>query len=259
MSVETRLIYHSRYATHYSTASCEKPDRVTSIFQTLMDHFPVIEPGPCSEDDILLCHSRGLLESEKQDSGRYEVACLSAGGAILCSELAMEGINAFGIIRPPGHHASPDQNWGFCFFNNMAIAISRLINTGKIGKAVILDIDLHFGDGTDNIFKYDNNVSVINIQSSTPREFIDETRNELKKIAEADIIGISAGFDQYEKDWGSNLSTEDYRTIGIIAGEFAGRICRGRVFSILEGGYFVPDLGLNALALIEGINGGLAM
>jgi acetoin utilization deacetylase AcuC-like enzyme len=221
--------------------------------KVLGSKFPIVEPDPCSESDILLCHSEGLLAMEKQDAERFNVAKRAAGGAITAADLALAGTIPFGVIRPPGHHANPDHNWGFCFFNNMGIAIRKMQKEKRIQKAVILDIDLHFGDGTDTIFKGDSNVHVLNIQSSNPEDFIRETEAKLSSVGDTDIIGISAGFDQYEKDWGSNLSTEDYRTIGALAGDFAEHHAGGKIFALLEGGYYIPDLGTNALALLEGM------
>lgn len=247
-----RVVYHPSFVTNYSTASCECPDRVQSIMASLKYRFPVVEPEPCSDEDILRCHSEGILVSEKLNAHRFTIAKLAAGGAIKTAELALEGYVSFGVIRPPGHHANPDHNWGFCFFNNMGIAVSKLLNEHKINKAVILDIDLHFGDGTDTIFKGNSDVKVLNIQSSNPGDFIAEAKDGLAGIGDVDIIGVSAGFDQYEKDWGSNLSTEDYRELGHIAGTFAGAHAKNRIFAILEGGYYIPDLGTNTLAFIEG-------
>jgi acetoin utilization deacetylase AcuC-like enzyme len=95
----------------------------------------------------------------------YDVAILAAGGAMLTAATALAGEPAFGLLRPPGHHASPDSHWGFCFFNNMAVAVERLRRQGLIGSALILDIDLHFGDGTDRFFANIPEVEVINIES----------------------------------------------------------------------------------------------
>lgn len=253
MKEQVRIVYHPMYITNYPQVSCESPDRVQSIMSVLSKHFTVEKPTACSDEDVLLCHSRGLLEMERTADERFPVAKMAAGGAILSAELALKGYAAFGVIRPPGHHANPDHNWGFCFFNNMGIALSKLLKEEKIRSAVVLDIDLHFGDGTDAIFRSQRNVSVINIQASNPDDFIGETHAELAKVKEADIIGISAGFDQYELDWGANLSTDNYRTIGEIAGAFAREKANGRIFGILEGGYYVPDLGKNLLALLEGM------
>jgi len=248
-----RIVYHPLYLTDYSTASCETPARVSSIISDLSGRFEFITPEACGEEDVLMCHSEGILARERIDTQRFPVALMAAGGAITAAKLAMKGFVSFGVIRPPGHHASPGDNWGFCFFNNMGIALKSLLKEGLIQSATVLDIDLHFGDGTDNIFSGYRNVHVLNIQSGNPEAFIVETRTALSHIRESDIIGISAGFDQYELDWGGNLSTEDYRTIGAIAGEFARMVTKGRIFGILEGGYYVPDLGKNLIALLEGM------
>lgn len=257
-SDKIRIVYHHDYQTHYTTASCETPARVKSIMEFLDGRFPVIQPEECTDEDILLCHSDGLLTIEKQMPDRYHIARLAAGGAITAAHLALEGFTSFAAIRPPGHHANPDHNWGFCFFNNMAIAIMKLLSDESINSATILDIDLHFGDGTDTIFKSHNNINVLNIQSSNPDDFVKSTESSLKTIDNSDIIAISAGFDQYEKDWGANLSTDDYRKIGVLAGEFARSRCNGRIFTILEGGYYIPDLGINVESLLMGIMQGLS-
>ncbi len=253
-----RIIYHPDYTLYYATASCEIPDRVISIMDKLKDRFDIVEPQPCSEEDILLCHSAGLLHMEKNNPIRYDVARLSAGGAIEAARLASEGYLTFAVIRPPGHHANPDHNWGFCFFNNMGIALCRLKADGLIKKGIVLDIDLHYGDGTEEIFKNDDTVEVINIQASVPEAFISQTQDYLDETGAADIIGISAGFDQYEKDWGANLSTDNYREIGVMSGNFAREKTGGKIFLLLEGGYYIPDLGENALALLEGVMEGLS-
>lgn len=253
MARNVKIVYDPAYRDNYATVSCETPGRVASIMEALGGRYDIVKPKPCTEDDILLCHSEGLIHYERMDPQRYQTALLAAGGAIRACELALEGYVAFAAVRPPGHHASPGSNWGFCFFNNVAIAVRKAIASGRIGSAVILDIDLHFGDGTENIFEHDRAVRVLNIQSTNPGDFIAETRGALDSVTATDIVAISAGFDQYERDWGSNLSTEDYRKIGRIATEYAADRCEGRIFAVLEGGYYLPDLGKNALALVEGM------
>jgi acetoin utilization deacetylase AcuC-like enzyme len=225
--------------------------------ETLKKRFEVLEPEPCTERDILLCHTPSLLEEEKANSGRYEVARLAAGGAILASQLAFENTVPFAAIRPPGHHAGADRNWGFCFFNNMAIALSKLLKEGRINSAAVLDIDLHYGDGTVNIFENDSRVKILNPQDQLSEDYIKEVEVFMGSVEETDIVAVSAGFDEYEKDWGGTLSTEDYRTLGEMAGAFARKKAKGRIFALLEGGYYIPDLGKNALALVEGMKKGL--
>jgi acetoin utilization deacetylase AcuC-like enzyme len=252
MERNVQIIYHKNYLTEYQTASCECADRVSAVISELSHYYDIVAPEPCSEEDILRCHSLGLLTVEKHDTRRYETARLAAGGAILAAKLAMNDVLAFAAIRPPGHHANPDHNWGFCFFNNMAIALSWLLAESMITRALVLDIDLHYGDGTEAVFSSNPSVSVRNIQSSRRDEFLSETRAVLDETGETAIIGISAGFAQYIKDWGANLTTEDYFTIGEYAGAYARNKSKGKIFMLLEGGYYIPDLGKNAHALIEG-------
>ncbi len=181
------------------------------------------------------------------------MALLAAGGAILTATTALAGEAAFGLLRPPGHHASPDSHWGFCFFNNMAIAIEHLRHQGLIQHALVLDIDLHFGDGTDNFFSRIPEVDVINIESSRRDQFLFEVQQALKVSRSIDIIGVSAGFDTYVRDWGGILQTDDYQQIGHWVKLAALARCQGRRFALLEGGYYLPDLGKNCLAFLNGL------
>ncbi|MCU0848202.1 MAG: histone deacetylase family protein [Spirochaetes bacterium] len=251
-----RIIFHPDYTKNYNTAACESPGRVTSIMELIGDMFDIMEPEPCTENDILSCHSQGLIYMERTDPLRFEVAMMSAGGAMLASDMAIEGYISFAVIRPPGHHSNPDHNWGFCFLNNMGIAVMRLIKLKKITDAVILDIDLHYGDGTEAIFNSYENVRVINIQSSTPDVFMSDIDSQLGKIEKTDIIGLSAGFDQYLKDWGQNLTTGDFYKIGFKSGRFAREKSGGRIFGVLEGGYYIPELGKNFISLLKGMADG---
>ncbi len=250
----TQIVYDDAYLTDYPTASVERPQRVEVIHKELSSHhYSFVTPQPADELDVLLVHYPSLVQAEKRDRDRYEVALMAAGGSILAAQIGMDGVPAFGLVRPPGHHASPGTNWGFCFFNNMAVSIQRLILKRQIKRAVILDIDLHFGDGTENYFMGRHDVSVVNVQASDRLEFLAQCQDGLTRTAPYDIIGVSAGFDRYIKDWGSTLLTEDYGAIGRMVKEFSEKHCSGRRFALLEGGYYLPDLGLNARTLIEGM------
>jgi hypothetical protein len=139
---------------------------------------------------------------------------------------------ADGLIRPPGHHASADSCWGFCYFNNMAIAIEKLKNEARIEKALVLDIDLHYGDGTVNILGDKGYVTLINPSSNLPADFIGQVDKAL--AAEGyDVIGISAGFDYAREDWGQLLAESDYNEIGRMVRETARKTGAG-FFAILE-------------------------
>ena len=168
--------------------------------------------------------------------------------------MAFEGQPAFGLIRPPGHHASPHSCWGFCYFNNIAIAIKKLISEEKIESALILDFDLHFGDGTSNTFSSSKSVSYFHPEGTRRDGFLEEVRRCLQTERPFDIIAISAGFDRHEEDWGGLLKTEDYFTIGEWAKEASFERCHGRRFGVLEGGYNHSVLGRNVKRFLQGLS-----
>jgi acetoin utilization deacetylase AcuC-like enzyme len=249
---QPKVVYHHLYEEDYPTASVEMPERVAKIRDELEGDFTFVTPQAATEEDILLVHTRPLLDEVKRDPLLFKVALMSAGGAMHAAQLACEGIPSFGLIRPPGHHASPGSHWGFCFFNNMAIAVERLIRDGTLERVLILDIDLHFGDGTDNFFQGRSDVVVANIQEEERTAFLEKVTEALES-ASYDLIGISAGFDRYRLDWGGTLEMDDYRVIGEMVAEKAISLCQGRRFAILEGGYYLPQLGKNTRSLIEGL------
>ena len=135
----------------------------------------------------------------------------------------------------------------------MAISIARLRKEGKIRTAAILDIDLHFGDGTANIFQGVPEIVYFHPEGGDRRHFLD-TVSQFLSQAKADIAAISAGFDRHEQDWGGLLLTEDYETIGKLVKEFAQRVCQGRRYGVLEGGYNHDVLGMNVKALLKGMS-----
>lgn len=184
----------------------------------------------------------------------YEVGLLAAGGAILAGEMALEGQPAFGLIRPPGHHASPHSCWGFCYFNNIAIAIKRLFSEEKIKSALILDFDLHYGDGTANTFVNSKEVIYFHPEGTNREVFLKDVERSLQTERPYEIIAVSAGFDRHEEDWGGLLKTEDYLTIGRCVKEFSLERCQGRRFGVLEGGYNHSVLGRNVKSFLQGLS-----
>jgi acetoin utilization deacetylase AcuC-like enzyme len=135
----------------------------------------------------------------------------------------------------------------------MAVALEHLKRTGKIRSAYVLDIDLHFGDGTVEILGGKEYVTVHNCMAGSRNAYIEEVADEMSRCR-ADIIGISAGFDNHELDWGRTLTTDDYREIGRLV-RAAARRSGGGCFAVLEGGYNHQVLGHNVLALTEGLSG----
>ena len=155
-----KVIFHPRFYEVYTSDPAAAPGRMEPMVRALEKEFEFVEPGPALERDLERVHGKSHIQSVKGEPEVYEVGILAAGGAILAAEMAFEGQPAFGLIRPPGHHASPHSCWGFCYFNNIAIAIKRLMSEEKIKSALILDFDLHFGDGTSNTFSGSHSVEL---------------------------------------------------------------------------------------------------
>ena len=243
------VVYSDTFLTDYQTVDCECPDRVTEIYYDNEKMADFIAPQPCEESELTLCHTERLIEIVKK-SDAHSAASLAAGGAITAAEIASVR-PSFALIRPPGHHAGRDFNGGFCFFNNMAIAVMKLLNDGRAERVLIIDIDLHYGNGTEDIVHGDKRISFWNIDAATRDEFFRDLERAVRTATDFDMVGCSAGFDTYVKDWGGLLTTEDFRRIG-------GMIASSnrRFFSILEGGYYIPDLGRNVKAYLEGIEAG---
>lgn len=248
-----KIVCHPDFLADYPTVSVECPDRIKSIRPHLERAYDFVEPEPAADADLLLCHTPATLSHVGRDELLDKTARLAAGAAIAAARLSARGEPAFGLLRPPGHHASPDSRWGFCFYNNMAVALLRLLADGAIGSGLVLDIDLHFGDGTSNILKARSEFQVVNTRSVRSDEFLEEVAEELDLAAPCDVIGVSAGFDTGEWDWGGILSTEDFNRIGGMVRDFALEKCGGRRFAILEGGYYLPDLGNNVRAFVDGM------
>ena len=133
----------------------------------------------------------------------------------------------------------------------MAIALEKLKCEDKIKKAFILDFDLHFGDGNVNILGGKGYVTILNPTASNRNEYLKNVENDLAQT-NADMIAVSAGFDNHEADWGGLLKTEDYKYMGKLVRD-AARSNNGGCFGILEGGYNHSVLGKNVLAFIQGL------
>jgi acetoin utilization deacetylase AcuC-like enzyme len=251
-----KIVYTDKLASRYPANPVESPDRVALPAKLLREcGYEFIEPQPASSEDIAGVHGREHMELVRK-MGLYEPAALAAGGAIRAAELALQGEPAFALLRPPGHHAAANRAWGMCCFNSMAVALKKIRPRAK--RALIIDIDLHFGDGTVSIFRGDPDVKIVNpwsVDESFEYLNMDGSRY-LRQVEEAflgfdpDIVGVSAGFDTYIEDWGGLLKIEDFRKIARAIRKGAER-CDGRRFALLEGGYH-PDLKLCIKSFVEG-------
>ena len=148
-----KIVFHERYYnSDYSMDPAAAEGRLDGIMERLSSNtedYEIIAPEPATEEDILRAHTERHYNEIKNDSPLlFELASLSAGGAILAAEQAYDGNPSFAVIRPPGHHASGDSCWGFCYFSNISISLLRLYSQQKIKTAFVLDFDLHTGEGT---------------------------------------------------------------------------------------------------------------
>jgi len=225
----------------------------------------------------------------------YEIALLAVGGVLEAVRMVMDGQldNVFCAVRPPGHHAEVNRAMGFCYFNNVAIAARYIQKQWGIERVGIIDFDVHHGNGTQHIFEDDPSVYYYSIHQhpsfaypGTGREFehgknlgYGYTKNspvlpgrgddEYKRLMQRDlfpafaefkpqVILVSAGFDAHADDEMSDikLSTEGFSWIAHKIVEMARAYARGRLISVLEGGYSLarlPELARNHVQiLLEG-------
>ncbi len=246
-----KVYSHDDFLSVYVKDPAASPGRIEAVLEAIRGEVELEEAYPAGEDDIRAVHSKSHVQSVDR-MGLYNISALAAGAAI---QTALRGLEepAFGLVRPPGHHASADQAWGFCYFNNMAIALEHLRANGLIRTAHVLDFDLHYGDGTVNILSPKGYVSIHNPDESDRKTYLQEVASWLERL-EVDIIGVSAGFDNHVLDWGHVLFTEDYQEMGRMVHQACKRLKIG-CFGLLEGGYNHNVLGTNVLAFLRGLQG----
>ena len=248
----------------------ESAERIRSIYDCLkQNHFKFVLPTPCREEDILRVHTEALLTSVKYNTffdvdtpnlpDIYQYALLSAGSAILACEAAAEGEITFSLMRPPGHHATRNRVMGFCYFNNIAVAVAKYLEKNPEKQVAILDIDCHHGNGTQDIFFRTANVLYVSLHQvplfpgtglrssenainyplpvgTSGSDYLNILENACQTIADRDpsLIGISAGFDTYREDPLSQMELET-TTFGKM-GRMIANLAKP-VFMVMEGGY----------------------
>ena len=258
-----KIVYHPSMKETYDRTPAGASGRLDTAIELLENHpdYEFVEARPATAEEILRAHGLRTLESVKQDYDSkgpgliHKMASLAAGGSIQAAEIAVQGEPAFALVRPPGHHASYDSYWGFCYYNNIAVSLLHLRAEGLIESAYILDFDLHTGDGNINILGDDRKFIIHNPSGNGDEQYLRDVKSSLDSAPDVDIIVASAGFDQYEEDWGGNLSTDAFRKIGKMMCDFAEERCEGRRYGLLEGGYNFEDLGKNVLAFCDGLRG----
>lgn len=211
-----------------------------------------------------------------------QAALRAAGAVVLGVDLVLQGKaeNVFCNIRPPGHHAGPDYAMGFCIFNNVAVGVAHALAQYGLERVAIADFDVHHGNGTEAIFKDDPRVilcstfqhpfyphcgadsgsgHVINVPlaAGTNGEGFREavTRHWLPALERfrPEMVFISAGFDGHREDdmAGLMLVEADYAWVTQQVKAVAEKFARGRLVSVLEGGYALSALGRSAAAHVR--------
>jgi len=238
-----KIIFHKKYYySNYAMDPAASEGRLEGIMEVLSKNpqYEILKPEPALDEDILRAHTERHFNYVKRDQLLFDLASLAVGGAILAAETAYKGEPAFAVIRPPGHHASSDSCWGFCYFNNISISLLKLYSEKKIKSAFVLDFDLHTGDGNINILQNrddDFHVKILNPNAGERNAYLREVEDYMENLSQIDIFVASAGFDQGIEDWGHLLHPEDYFRLGTLMKEYSTRLCQGRRYALLEGGY----------------------
>ncbi len=251
-----KLVFHEDFLKRYPTGAVETPARVRAIYNRLKGSCEVISPEPAAKEDILRAHDpEHLIQVQLEGRQVMQAAFLAAGGAVCAATHAVRGFPCFAAVRPPGHHAGRRRFAGFCFFNNMAVAVLHLLENGLAASAAVVDFDMHRGDGTREILGEDPRVQVVDVSSADRSRFLDRLFSLVRDLDPVDVVGVSAGFDMHVRDWGNLLTNADYHRIGRVIGEAAAEKARGRVFAVLEGGYTAHELGKAVWAFCRGLEG----
>ncbi len=288
------LYLDDTFSNHDTGAHPECPDRIRRINKALreggwMEKAKQVEWKPASIAVLERIHGSDYLKSLQKaceaGGGRiesdtivsrasFDVACYAAGAAIDAVDRVLTGedTRAFCAIRPPGHHALAKAPMGFCLLNNVAIAAKHAIAQHQLDRVLIIDFDVHHGNGTQDVFYSDPSVLFLSmhrspfypgtgdanetgtgpglgtkknlpIQYGTARKAIIERFErgceEITKTFQPQLVLLSAGFDAHRADpvGDLGLEQEDYQTLTDIVVQVSKVSSQGRVVSLLEGGY----------------------
>ena len=130
-----KVVFHEDFYQVYTADPAAAGGRIEAIVNVIDPFVEFIGAVPATEKDIQAAHDNAHIGDVRRQ-GLYPISALAAGGAIQAATLGLDA-PSFGLVRPPGHHASAESAWGFCFFNNMAIALMALKKQKKIGTALI--------------------------------------------------------------------------------------------------------------------------
>ncbi len=306
--IKTAIVADRRYARHFAGRSHpERPERIEAMIDMVdtlrRDGLVRLSPRQARLDEVALCHEpdyiaaverTGTLDRYAFDSDTrasrdsFHTALLAAGGVLTAAEAVADGEaeNAFAIIRPPGHHATASRAMGFCLFNNVAIAAAWLVRVRGFRRVLIVDWDVHHGNGTQDCFYSTREVLYFSTHQSPlypgtgsldeigtsegtgftvnvplPAAFgdpeylraFDDLLMRIGRQYRPEFVLISAGFDAHFRDpLGAMQVTEDgfaamARRVRRIAAEFA----QERIVAALEGGYDLQALAESGKSVID--------
>jgi len=300
---KTGLVYDELYLLHDTGPHHpETAQRLTAILETLEDAGLLnkllrIKPVPAERGVLELCHESSYIDSFKNavDSGlpflhtpecpispgTFEAALNAVGAVLKGIDKVMEGgvKNCFCAVRPPGHHAERSRAMGFCYFNNVAIASRYLQKQHSLERIVVIDWDVHHGNGTQHIFEDDATIFYTSFHQDPascypgsgwasetgsgegqgytlnlpmpPGAGKDEYLEAMEKIEQAmdkfkpQFVLISAGFDAHLADPLAHirLTEKEYEELTRRIKNIAEKHAEGRLVSVLEGGYNLKALG----------------
>ena len=308
----TGYVYEPIYLEHTLSGHPENHERLVAIMDLLketgtLDRLERVPASPISQERLERNHTARYIEEVRRVAERggghldldtyvaprsYEAALMSAGGLVNLIEAVLDGAvdNGFALVRPPGHHALAGRGMGFCLFNNVAIAAHYALAERGLERILIVDFDVHHGNGTQDAFYespavfyfsthqypyypgtghwqdigrgagvgYTANVPLRSGVGDVGYERIfDEILAPLARRYQPQLILVSAGYDAHWADplAGMQLSIPGYAALARRLKALADELCAGRIVFTLEGGYHLQVLAYAVLDTFKGLLG----